>query len=330
MASGGGELGSVPKFDLGNGVSIPCVGYGCAFGNWTDPNNFIGFTPEQGWKNVPMALEAGYRHLDCALVYGSHRQVGAGLGGAFASGLLKDRESIFITTKLFHEANPITLQDNAVVMTDPKWLKEPGSLSRRIEKDFEKSLEDLGVGYVDLLLVHWPGSPANSLETNKALRKEVYTAFEALHAKKWVRALGLSNFTQAHTEEILSYCTVKPVLNQLETSPYFYRAELIQWMQAKGLRVEAWGPLGSGGTGLLQDETLTSIGKKYGKNVGQVVLRWLYQHEIACLPKSSSAKRLKSNLDIFDFALSPEDMTAINALNKDLSSVPGNPIEGIP
>jgi len=326
------SFNGIPTFEIDEGVNLPSIGVGCAFGNWVDPSRFFGFTPEQAWSAIPMALEADYRHLDCARVYGSHRHVRDSLRAAFASGMLKDRKDIFITTKLFHDTAPIVLSniENGVCMTDPKWINEPGALRARILLDFEKSIDDLGVGYVDLLLVHWPGSPENTSETNKILRKEVWSAFEEIHAKKWARAIGVSNHTQAHVEEILSYCTVKPVVNQLEVNPYYYRPDLINWMQSKGIHVMAWGPLGSGGTGLLQDETLISIGKKYGKDVGQVVLRWLNQHNIASLPKSSSAKRLKSNLNIFDFSLTSEEMAAIDGLNKGLSSVAGNPIEKIP
>lgn len=324
----------IPTFELSEGVKIPAVGYGCAFGNWTDSNSFIGFTPEQGWKSVPMALEAGYKHFDCAVCYGSHRQVGASLGAAFASGKIASREDVFITTKVFHDTAPIVLAnvDNGVDMSNPKWLKEQGSLKARIHKDFENSLSDLGVGYVDLLLMHWPGSPANTKEVNKFMRQEVWAAMEEIHAKGWARALGLSNFTPEHTQEILQSGTVKPVLNQIEVSPYYYRADLIQWFQheERGIRVEAWAPFGSGGTGLLRDETLVAIGKTHSKDVGQVILRWLHQHGIVSLPKSSSPSRLASNLNIFDFVLSAEEMTAINGLNKGLSSVPSNPIEAIP
>jgi len=307
---------------LTNGVSMPKLGFGCAFGNWTDTSRFVGFQPDLGWAAIPAALRAGYTHFDCALVYGSHRVVGTSLGlHAFAKGV--KREDIHITTKVFHFPAPdlaLGTQAKAIDMSKPGL-----DAKARVAHDIEKSLDELLVGYVDLMLLHWPGHPGEQDGMQARLyRKHAWEALEDVLKSGRARAIGVSNFNQSHLEQLFEDCSVKPMVNQIEKSPYRAQPKLTAFCQANGMHVQAWAPFGSGGTGVLKDATVQSIAAKHKKNVGQVILRWLIQHDCGALPKSSSEKRMAGNLDIFDFKLDEGDMEQLDALDRGLqkSSVP--------
>ena len=307
---------------LSNGVTLPRLGFGCAFGNWTDTSRFVGFQPDLGWAAVPAALRAGYTHFDCALVYGSHRIVGTSLGiNAFAKGV--KRSDIFVTTKVFHFPAPdlaLGTQGKAIDMS-----KAGLDMKALVEHDVEKSLDELSMGYVDLCLLHWPGHPAaTDAAQARSYRKEAWSVLEAMLKKGRCRAIGVSNFTQKHLEQLLEDCTVTPMVNQIEKSPYRAQHETTAFCQSKGIFVQAWAPFGSGGTGVLKDATIAAIASKHGKNVGQVILRWLAQKGCGALPKSSNEKRMASNLNIYDFKLTDEDMAKLDKLDQGLkkSSVP--------
>lgn len=309
---------------LANGVRMPKIGFGCAFGNWTDKGAaFYGFQPELGWRLVPAALGAGYRMLDCALVYGSHQVVGISVGQALASGALADRSSVFIQSKVFHPPGAIILNrlENSVDMA--AYLADPSlDVKARILHDVERCLAELNVGYLDSLLLHWPGLHDTTDEAaGRRLRRQAWAALEEAHAAGRVRAIGVSNFLVRHLEALLEDCAVPPMLNQLEVNPYMAQAETVRYCQSKGIVVQAWGPFGSGATGVLQDPVLAGIAARLGKNVGQVILLWLLQQGMAALPKSASPARMAGNLDVFDFALSDEDMQAISALDRGITSV---------
>jgi diketogulonate reductase-like aldo/keto reductase len=316
MATAGSTM-----FKLSNGVEIPALGFGCAFGNWTNAltggTAFEGFCPEEAWAPITKAVQAGYTHFDGALIYGTSRVLGTVLGMKYADGTLK-RSDMFITSKVFHMPAGIALntQGHTMDMTNPAV-----NVPERVTFDYEKVLADLGHGYCDLLLMHWPGVGDDAL-LNRSLRKQCWTAMEGLYKAGRVRAIGVSNFRKKHLEQLIADTTIVPMVNQIEVSPYITNAETVNFCKEKGILVEAWAPFGSGATGVLKDPLFAELGAKYGKGGGQIILRWLVQQGIVALPKSSSLERMKENLDIFNFEISDEDMTKISALNRNASSVP--------
>jgi diketogulonate reductase-like aldo/keto reductase len=309
----------VPKTKLSNGVEMPMVAAGCAFGNWTGGSAFQGFLPEQAWRATKLALECGVRHLDTAHAYGTERHVGNVLGRAWMDGDL-ERGDIFLTTKLAHPSAPPHVNISSQRTWDPRAVPDVG---QRVITDFEKSLDDLGVGQVDLLLVHWPGtfSETDAAYARKA-RAEVWTAFCDIHAKLGARAIGVCNFTETHLKQLKEdlegkhEAFVMPMVNQIEFNPYCQDPALLAFCQENGIVVEAFAPLASGTFGLLQDPVIAKIAEKHGKSIGQTILRWLTQKGIVVLPKSSKAHRIRENLDLFDVELSTEEMAAIDALSK--------------
>ncbi|CAJ1011013.1 putative Aldo/keto reductase family [Leishmania naiffi] len=271
---------------LNNGVNMPQFGLGV----WQSPAG------EATENAVKWALQAGYRHIDTAAIYKNEESVGAGLR---ASGV--PREEVFITTKL--------------------WNTEHGYESTLAA--FEESRKRLGVEYIDLYLIHWPRGNAILLKEGKKYL-DSWRAFEKLYAEKKVRAIGVSNFNIHHLEDVLAMCSVPPMVNQVELHPLNNQAELRAFCDAKGIKVEAWSPLGQGN--LVTHPLLIAIGEKYKKTAAQVMLRWDIQHDLITIPKSVHKERVEENANIFDFELSAEDMANIDALNSNVRYGP-NPDE---
>mmetsp|Transcript_8297 Transcript_8297/g.12058 ORF Transcript_8297/g.12058 Transcript_8297/m.12058 type:complete len:320 (+) Transcript_8297:86-1045(+) len=303
---------------LQNGLEMPVLGYGCSFGNWTDTSKWMGFEPEAAWSAIPAALRAGVRHFDAALFYDSQRVLGHCLGQAFQKGELR-RSDVWITTKVGH---PYASHGSNALGKSLDWTNPDIDIKQEVRKQIELCLDELMLGYVDLLLMHWPGKWETKDEAlNRRLRKEVWEVMEEYYKLGKVRAVGVCNFQIRHLQTFIQDVEVKPMLNQIEVSPYITQEELVKYCQDKEIRVEAWSPFGSGTTNVLKDDLLKEIGEKHGKNSGQVVLRWLYQRGVCSLAKSSKEERMRGNLDIFDFELSEEEMSKISGLNKDQSSV---------
>jgi diketogulonate reductase-like aldo/keto reductase len=303
---------------LSNGKTIPALGFGCAFGNWTDQSKFMGFLPDEGWAAIPAAIRAGFRHFDGAYVYGTHKILGISLGNELAKGELK-RDDFFITTKVFHPPAALALNsiNKSFDMAD-----ESIDIKSRILIDFERSLDELNLGYVDLLLMHWPGSfNSNDKERGDRIRKEVWEVFEEIYESGRARSIGVSNFLVRHLEPLLETAKVKPHVNQIEINPYISQADTQAFCADNGITLQAWAPFGSGATGVLQDPVIVELSEKYHKNVGQIILRWLNQRGIIALPKSSNEGRMRGNLDIFDFVLEDADVERISALDQNKSSV---------
>ena len=255
---------------LNSGTQIPQLGLGV----------FQTEDGEQTRSAVKWALEAGYRHIDTAKIYGNEASVGQGIK---ESGV--PREEIFLTTKLWNE-----------------------DIRRgRAEAAFEESLRALQTDYVDLYLIHWP---AEGYE-------RAWAAMEGIYRSGRARAIGVSNFHLHHLERLEQIAAVAPAVNQIESHPYFTNQALIDCCRKKGIEVEVWSPLGGTGGTLLRDETLRLLGEKYGKSPAQIVLRWDLQRQVIVIPKSTHRDRIISNLDVFGFELSPEDMAAIDGLNRD-------------
>lgn len=228
--------------------------------------------------SVKTALEVGYRAIDTAALYENEEGVGKAIK---ESGI--PREEIFVTTKVWN--------------TDHGYEKTL--------KAFDKSISKLGLDYVDLYLIHWPG---------KDTFIDTWRALEKLYRDGRVRAIGVSNFKPHHLQTLMEHSEEKPVINQVELHPYFQQKELREFCKQHDIVVEAWSPLGRGQ--VLDDPVLAEIGKKYGKTPAQVTLRWHLQNDIVIIPKSVTPSRIKENADIFDFELTAEDMEQIDQLDK--------------
>lgn len=262
---------------LGNGVKIPAVG----FGTWQIPDG-----PE-AYNATLAALKAGYRHVDTAMVYGNEKNVGRAVRD---SGL--KREEVFVTTKL-----PANIKGYEEALAA-----------------FEKSLDNLGLDYVDLYLIHnvkpW-GVESDGYEYMDA-NIASWKAFEKLYEEGKIRAIGVSNFLPGHLEILIKNTKVKPMVNQIRLHPEHIPTEDIRFCKKEGILIEAYSPFATGR--ILGGERYAEVAKKYGKTVPQILVRWSFQNGFLPLPKSVNEQRIKENLDIFDFELSPEDMDFIGKI----------------
>jgi 2,5-diketo-D-gluconate reductase A len=231
---------------------------------------------------VVHALEAGYRHIDTAVKYGNEEGVGKGLR---ASGV--DRHEVFVTTKLDGQFQG---QDRAVA-------------------GLEGSLKRMRLDYVDLLLIHWPLPQRDEFIST-------WKTFERLQAEGKVRSIGVSNFKPAHLERLLAETDVVPAVNQIQLSPAITRAADREFDAKHGIVTESYSPLGGSGASLLQAPILARLGEKYGKTPAQVVLRWHIEQGLVVIPKSGNPERMRQNLEIFDFALDPQDLAELAALDE--------------
>jgi diketogulonate reductase-like aldo/keto reductase len=263
--------GSVPIITLNNGVQIPQVGLGV----WQSQEG------EEVETAVTVALEAGYRLIDTAAIYGNERGVGRAVK---ASGL--PREEIFITTKLW---NANHAYDDAL-------------------RAFDESLEKLDCEYVDLYLIHWP-LPMYDMYT------EAWSALEKLYDDKRVRAIGVSNFKPPHLEKLLKNAKTVPTVNQIELHPMFQQRETRAYCQEHDIVIESWSPLMQGGEAL-EHPVITKIAQAHGKTSAQVILRWHVQNGFIVIPKSVNPQRIRENFALFDFELTSEDMQAIEGMDE--------------
>jgi len=229
---------------------------------------------------VKWALEAGYRHIDTAMIYQNEESVGKGIKESKVA-----REKIFLTTKLWNDD-----------------VRAGNTLQA-----FEKSLQRLAVDYVDMYLIHWPVDGFT----------EAWRVMEDLYQQGKIKAIGVSNFHQTHLEKLCSEAKVVPAINQIESHPMLSNQKLIDYCQGKGIAVSAWSPLGGSQGNMLKDECLIEMADKYNKTTAQIILRWDIQREVVVIPKSVHKERIVSNMKIFDFELSQEDMDIINCLNQD-------------
>ncbi|MFF4347127.1 aldo/keto reductase [Streptomyces sp. NPDC001530] len=245
------------------------------FGVWQVPD-------DEAERAVATALEAGYRSIDTAAIYGNEEGTGKAIA---ASGVA--RKDLFVTTKL--------------------WNSDQGYDSAL--RAFDTSLEKLGLEYIDLYLIHWPLA-------SRGKYVDTYRAFEKIYADGRAKAIGVSNFLPEHLEKLIGATSVIPAVNQIELHPHLQQHTAREFHAEQGIATEAWSPLGSG-KGLLEVPAIIAISQKHGRTPAQIVLRWHLQLGNVVIPKSVTPSRIKENIDVFDFSLDAEDIAAISALNED-------------
>ena len=245
-------------------------------------------------ESVKHAIEQGYRSIDTAMIYGNEETVGQGIKeGLKSTGL--SREDLFITSKL--------------------WLTD--FVRQNVEEAYRQSVEKLGLDYLDLYLMHWPG-------TNEAVMIDSWRGMEDLYKQNQVKNIGVSNFTPEHFEALLAQVSIKPVINQVEFHPYLTQNELRKYLEAQNIIMESWSPLMN--SQILHDEVINEVANEVGKTPAQVVIRWNIQHDVVVIPKSVTPHRIEENLDVWNFELSDNQMERIDQLNQDKRIGP-NPLE---
>lgn len=253
---------------LHNGVKMPWFGLGV-------------FKVQEGSEvieSVKAAIKNGYISIDTAAIYQNEEGVGQAIREAGVP-----REELFITSKV--------------------WNSDQGYESTL--KAYETSLKKLGLEYLDLYLIHWPG---------KTKYKETWRALEKLYKDGSVRAIGVSNFQIHHLKDLINDAEIKPMVNQVEFHPHLNQKELLAFCQQESIQLEAWSPLKRGE--LLNDPIICEIAEKYQKSPAQVILRWDLQKKVVTIPKSTKEHRIIENANVFDFELSDEDIQKMDGLNK--------------
>ena len=245
-------------------------------------------------ESVKHAIEQGYRSIDTAMIYGNEETVGQGIKeGLKSTGL--SREDLFITSKL--------------------WLTDFGR--QNVEEAYRQSVEKLGLDYLDLYLMHWPG-------TNEAVMIDSWRGMEDLYKQNQVKNIGVSNFTPEHFEALLAQVSIKPVINQVEFHPYLTQNKLRKYLEAQNIIMESWSPLMN--SQILHDDVINEVANEVGKTPAQVVIRWNIQHDVVVIPKSVTPHSIEENLDVWNFELSDNQMERIDQLNQDKRIGP-NPLE---
>lgn len=262
------------NYQLNNNLRIP----GIAFGTWKFPND------ETTIEIIKNAINSGYRYIDTAKAYGNEEYIGKGIRA-----LNIDRKDIIIGGKLWNDDRGF---DNII-------------------KACKETIKKLDCDYLDVYLVHWPASKAVHEDWIK-INNETWRAMEHLYESGLVKAIGVCNFKVNQLEELINGTTIKPMINQIEFHPGFMQKEIVEYCKKEEILVEAWSPLGSGK--MLKKEELKTIANKYGKDVAQICIKWCLQNNVLPIPKTKVPERMKSNLNVFDFEISKEDMEYLNNL----------------
>ncbi|CAH0559519.1 unnamed protein product [Brassicogethes aeneus] len=290
-------MSQVPLITFNNGKTIPIFG----LGTWKSKPGEVG-------QAVKDAIDAGYRHIDCAHVYGNEKEIGEALKEKFAEGKVK-REDIFITSKLWCTHH------------------RPGA----VEEALKNTLQDLGLKYLDLYLIHWPfafkeGSepfPSGDDKFADYDYVDTWKAMEEVQKKGLTMSIGISNFNKRQIERVLQNCTIVPQTNQIEVHPYLIQTKIIEFCKSKGITITAYSPLGSPDRPgakptdpkMLDDVKITAIAKKYNKTPAQVVLKYQVQRGNITIPKSVTKSRIIENFDIWNFDLTKDDIALIDTFD---------------
>lgn len=291
-------MSPIPKITMSNGNTIPQFG----LGTWKSK-------PGEVDAAVRAAIDCGYRHIDCALVYGNENEVGNAIKAKIDEGVVK-REELFITTKIWNTFHS----------------------KSKVEECLRRSLTSLQTDYVDLLLIHWPmgydESDSDNLFPKDGEGKWIYSnvdyletwaGMELVYSLDLARAIGLSNFNSKQMERLLAHAKVRPMMHQFEVHPYYNNDKLIRFCQNQGIPVTGYSPLGSpdrpwataSDPVLLEDPNVVKMAEKHRKTPAQILIRFELQRGIVVIPKSVTASRIASNKEVFDFDLSDDDMNAI-------------------
>jgi len=293
---------TAPSLKLNNGREIPVFG----LGTWKSK-------PGEVTQAVKDAIDAGYRHIDCAHYYENEAEVGAAIKEKIVSGVIK-REDLFVTSKLW----------STFLRPD------------LVEPTLKTSLTNLGLDYLDLYLIHWPCAlkeggaflPKRPDHDVLSVFSEVdyvdtWKAMEAVAKKGLTKSIGVSNFNKRQLERILKNATIKPVNNQIECHPYLNQKKLIAFCKSQGIVVTAYSPLGSPDRPwakptdpiLTEEPKIKEIAAKYKKSSAQVILRYIYQNGAIPIPKSVTKSRIQENIKIFDFQLTPQDVAVLDSFD---------------
>lgn len=259
---------------LSNGEYLPELGVG----TWT-------LRGDTATESVSAALKAGFRLIDTAQMYGNEDEVGRGLA---LSG--KPRSSYMVTTKVSND------------------MMRKGQ--EAVSASIVKSLDKLGCGYLDFLLVHWPV---------KNRIKDTWQVMEEYVRQGKVRSIGVCNFNPHHLEDLLAYARIKPVMNQIELHPLHSQEDNVAFDKSLGIQVQSWGPFGHGIVDMTAILEIREIAAQYDRTPSQIILRWILQRGLACIPRAK-VSHFKENLEVTDFVLSDEDMARVSALNKNRRS----------
>lgn len=294
------------SLQLNDGNSIPVLG----LGTWKAKPNQVG-------EAVRFAIgEAGYTHVDCALIYENEKEIGDAFAAVIGDAI--KREELFVTSKLWNTHHRI----------------------EDVEKACKQTLSDLQLEYLDLYLMHWgiafehgdnlrPFAP-DGARTEAVSVRQTWEAMEDLVAKGLVKSIGVCNFTTPMLVDLLTYAKVKPMMNQIELHPYNTQEELVKYCQKNEIAVTAYAPLGRPGvnlegTRIIDEEIIKKLAEKYHKTPAQILLHWAIQRGTIVIPKSVTPERLQENIAVFDFAMTDEELAEISSLNKNHRFV--NPVK---
>lgn len=300
-------MSSQPMVKFNNGLQYPVLG----LGTWQATPDINESELTEIYEAIKTAIDIGYRHFDCAAYYHNEKSVGKAIAEKIKEGVIK-REDVYITSKLWNNKH------------NPK----------DVEVELKKILQDLGLNYLDLFLIHWPFGTTDDLDSNGKLLDSGFSYIDTWKAMEQcvqlglTKSIGVSNFNIKQIKDILEIATIKPVVNQVENHPYLTQNKLKEVCENNGILLTAYGPLGSpyrnddsNNLNLLDEPVIKQIANNYKKTTAQILIKFQIQRGVIVIPKSSNARRLKENFDVWDFEMSKEEIDLLESLNKDLRYV---------